>query len=305
MAGFCRNCGSPLGDEQTFCTKCGTRVPGAPSQAPAGAAPPASAAPPVPPPQPAATSAVQALPTPGAPAKGSPLIKILLVVAGVFVLFGAVGIAGLIYVGHRVHKKAVELGLTDSSGHHVSTLSGIDACSLLTKDDVSQAVRMEVVRAEASRGSSPGCVYSVAGDSADLTAKHLSQLTKQMSKDNKQEMTKSQQDAIEKMGQNFFRSTEAQQGSSLSEHAGETPILTFSIDDNAAPFQMKLNRGMLGQLGPMATSNIPDLGDEAFDVAGAVMMARKGDKLVRVMYMTCPCGRDDVLPLVRKIVLGL
>jgi zinc-ribbon domain len=302
VAAFCTNCGSPLSEGQAFCAKCGARIAGPTAPASAGAAGPLPSASPVVAAQPTPPSPAQTVSATSAPTKGSPLMKILLAVAVIFALFGAISIAGMIYVGHRVHKKMAALGL---NGNHVSTLTGIDACRLLSKDDVSQTIGMEVVRAEASSGGSPGCVYNVAGDPADMTAKHLSQLTKQMSKDNQQQMSKSQQDKAEDMAKNFFHGTEAAQGSSLSQHSGEAPVLTFSIDDNAAPFQMKLNKGMLGQLGPLATANIPDLGDEAFDVAGAVMLVRKGDKLVRVMYMTCPCSRDDVVPLMRKVVAGL
>ena len=91
----------------------------------------------------------------------------------------------------------------------------------------------------------------------------------------------------------------------LDQNPGEAPVLSFEVDGNAAVFQMKLNRGMLAQVGPLATKNIPDLGDEAFDMSGAILMFRKGDRLVRIMYTTCPCGRDDVIGLAKKIASGL
>ena len=72
-------------------------------------------------------------------------------------------------------------------------------------------------------------------------------------------------------------------------------MISFSIDNNAAPLQMKLNRAALGHVGPVGLQAIPDLGDEAFDAYGAMMFVRKGDKLVRIMYMSCPCGTADVL----------
>jgi hypothetical protein len=36
-----------------------------------------------------------------------------------------------------------------------------------------------------------------------------------------------------------------------------------------------------------------------------MIFARKGHKLVRVMYMTCPCGTAAVEPLVEKIADAL
>jgi hypothetical protein len=57
---------------------------------------------------------------------------------------------------------------------------------------------------------------------------------------------------------------------------------------------------VLGGLGPSAT-DLPGIGDEAFDIAGASMMFRKGDKMVRIMYSTCPCGLENIKPLAKKL----
>ena len=67
-------------------------------------------------------------------------------------------------------------------------------------------------------------------------------------------------------------------------------VIGFGFDGNAA-----------ADIGPAAVA----LGDEAFDAYGAMIFVRKGDKLVRIMYMECPCGPEDVVPLAQKIVAGL
>src|SRR6202012_2667817 len=178
MAGFCRNCGSPLADGQGFCSKCGTRTGNAPANA---AAPPASApqlgAPPV-----YATPPVQAVPVAAAPrpAGGGPLGKKLIGVVILIVAFGAFASIAAIYIAHRVHEKATEMGLTRSdSERRVSDaeMRRIDACALLPKSAVSAAVHMDVVRAE-NDNSDPGCAYSVMGDPADVTAKHIGAMHK-------------------------------------------------------------------------------------------------------------------------------
>lgn len=318
MAGFCRNCGSPLGDGQAFCVKCGTRVGEAAGQAPAPAVPTqtpvaAGASQPSPgtpaaPPQAVAPEVAAGGAAPAA-AKGSPLATILLIVVLVLVFFGAVGIAGVLYVGYRVRQKAHELGLSLPSAEerrqHVSTLGGIDACALLSKDEVSRAIGMEVVRAEADHGGSPGCAYSVQGDAGDLTTKHAIRMSQELSKGNQQAMTKSQQDTIENIGKTLFHGMATAKDSGLNEHPGETPVFSFVINDDAVQFQMKVDRATFSRIGPVGAADIPDLGDEAFDAAGAMLLVRKGDKLVRVMYMQCPCVKDDILPLVRKVVSGL
>jgi hypothetical protein len=294
MAGFCRNCGSPLADGQGFCVKCGTRV-GEGAQPVAGAAPPPPASPPA---SPAAYSAAQSVP----PAKsgGNALVKILIAVVVVFVVFGAIAFGAILYIGHRVHEKAQEMGLTRSPEERRESraaLRRIDGCSLLSKADVGQAVKMEIVRAESSDRDNPGCTYSVMGDAADLTSKHLTAL-------HRGELNKSQQDMVENFGKSILRSSNSQSGSTASEHPGEAPVFAFSIDDNAQ-LQMRLSKATLGNIPGGGNATISDLGDEAFDAAGAILFVRKGDKIVRIIYMTCPCNRDDVLPLARTIVGAL
>jgi hypothetical protein len=302
MAGFCRNCGTAFGDGEAFCKKCGTPVTGAPTRAAAASpAAPAPVAAGVPVTRVAAPVAV-GVPAASTPSKGSsPLVKILLVVVIVFFLCGAIGIASLVYIGYRVKQKANELGLhvpsRQESTEQAAELRSLDGCSLLSKADVSAAVGMTVVRAEPISGDTPGCTYSVMGDSADMTAKHVGQM-------HKGEMNKQQQDMVEGFGRSIFQNAESAPGASPSEHPGEAPVLSFSIDTNNADFQMKLNRATLGRLGP-GTVTVANLGDDAFDAYGAMLMIRKGDKLIRVMYMMCPCVTNDVVPLMKNVVAKL
>jgi uncharacterized Zn finger protein (UPF0148 family) len=297
MAGFCRNCGSPLADGQAFCVKCGTRI-GDVSQPSAAVPPSASTVPP--PPAPTAYAAPMQTQAPVAPSKTSPLVKILIAVVLIFVAFGVMGVAAMMYIGHRIHQKAQEFGLNRSPEEmreSQAALRSIDGCALLSKADVTQAVKMDVVRAEPTDGN-PGCTYSVSGDAADMTAKHISALRKN-------DLNKSQQESVENFGKTIFHGAGSESNSNVAEHPGEAPVFSFSIDNNAPQLQMRLYRATLGRVGPSVAPDIPNLGDEAFDGAGAMLFVRKGDKVVRIMYMTCPCGLDDVLPLARKIVDGL
>lgn len=294
MAGFCRNCGSPLADGQGFCVKCGTRV-GDVSQ-------PAAEAP-APPPLTQGNPVAYSAPTQTAPpakSGSSALVKILIAVVLIFVVFGAIAFGAILYIGHRVHEKAQELGLTNSPEERRASreaLRRIDGCSLLSKADVSQAVKMDVVRAESPGGDTPGCTYSVMGDAADLTSKHLTAL-------HRGELNKSQQDMVENFGKSILHGSNSESSGGSSEHPGEAPVFAFSIDTNAQ-LQMRLSKATLGNLPGGGGATISDLGDEAFDAAGAMLFVRKGDKIVRIMYMTCPCNRDDILPLARTIVGNL
>jgi hypothetical protein len=229
----------------------------------------------------------------------SPVVKILIAIVIIFVALGAFASVAMIYIGHRVHEKARELGLTHTDAERRvsdAELQRIDGCSLLPKSMVSSAVKLDVVRAENPGGGNPGCAYDVMGDPADLTARHMSAM-------HKGELNKSQQDMMENFAKGVFKSGDANQ--SPSDHPGEAPVLTYSIDNNAAQLQMRLNKAALGQIGPVGLQAVPDLGDEAFDAYGAMLFVRKGDKLVRIMYSECPCALADILPLAKRIADGL
>jgi len=305
MAGFCRNCGSPLDDGQGFCAKCGTPASGPPVRptAPSSSAPfsaPRPQAPPQAAPQPRPSAPAAAAPAAAAaPSKsGGTLVKVLLIFLVVIFIFGAVAVAGLWYVAHRVNQKVHEIGLDDlsaaSNANRGPALAGIDPCSLVSKADVSQAAKVEVIRAEAEAGSEPGCVYNVQGDISDLVAKHASLLHREAT-------TEAQRQQFESVAKGLFQGMNTEQSGAASKHPGEAPVFIFSVTNGGAKAQMSLSRMTLGHLGGGMVT-IPDLGDDNLDIGGAVMLVRKGDKLIRVMYMMCPCATDDVVPLVKKLV---
>jgi zinc-ribbon domain len=304
MAGFCRNCGSPLDDGQGFCTRCGTPASGPPVRSSA-APPPGSSVPPaqrpqaVPQPGPQSpTSAPQAAGAP--PAKsGNTLVKVLLVFVAAIFLFGVLGIAGIWYVAHRAKQKIHEMGLDDLSTatneHRGPALGGTNPCSLLSKEDVAQAVKMDVVRSERPEGSDAGCEYSVMGNYVDLIAKHASLLQKEQTNESQKQM-------METFAKAVGHSNDSQQ--SVPRHPGESPAFMFSVDNNSAAAQMSLSRATFGRMGPAFTP-IPSLGDDAFDIANGIIMVRKGNTIIRIIYMMCPCTTDDVVPLARKIVSNM
>jgi hypothetical protein len=299
MAGFCRNCGSPLDDGQGFCARCGTPASGPPvrSTAPSSSAPSSA-----PRPQPPPGAAPQPRPPAPAPSKsGSTLVKVLLIFLVVIFIFGAAGIAGIWYVAHRVKQKVHEIGLddlsTESNADRGPALGGIDPCSLLAQADVGQAAKVQVIRAEADSGSEPGCVYSVRGDISDLVAKHASRLHREAT-------TEAQRQQFESVAKGLFQGMDTEQSGSASRHPGEAPVFTFSVTNSGAKAQMNLSRMAFGRLGGGVVT-IPDLGDDNLDIGGAMMLVRKGDKLIRVMYMMCPCATDDVVPLVKKLIANM
>jgi hypothetical protein len=227
----------------------------------------------------------------------------VLIVVGVIFVFGAIGIAGVVYVGYRAKQKLREMGLSSEHMHqHRADALGrpVDGCKWLSKEDVSAAIGMTVVRAESTTGADVGCSYSVMGEVTELTMKHAMQLNKAQTK----EMSKQDQEKMQEFGKTILGGA-AGPGAGNSEHPGEVVVMALGVDENAAQFQMKLNRGMLNGLGPMATQNVPDLGDEAFAAAGSMLFVRKGESLLRMTYTQCPCGTDEMIPLARKVAGAL
>ncbi len=340
MANFCNKCGAPS-DGGPFCGRCGASLNAAPTaqpQPPVQPPPPPPTQPafqPVAPqpvafqpvpiqaqPQPAAFQpvAVQAQPQAGVQAvtvkKGSPLLKIVVVVLAILFVVGAAAIGGVYYIYYRVKEKVAEVKSEvlngdssttsrSSSGTPGSGTSGAsgtqgasgnsasnDACKLLSKEDVGKAIGVEIVSTESNNDD--GCSYWAVGTSADMTAKHISQMVASKGAD-----AKSQQ-MIQQFAGGMGKVFQSEKPGDSPDKDGKVPVLSFSIDTNAAEMQMKLNRSVLGRLGP-PDPPIEGVGDDAFSASDGMMFVRKGDKLIRFMYTMCPCNNDAIKPLAKEL----
>ncbi len=333
MANFCNKCGSPISG--VFCNKCGTRAATTPApQAVIAPDPPAAAtrfcngcgspvtgafcrkcgadtraaasplAPPIAPPAPS----VSTMPAPAssAPAKGSPLVKILVGFVVVVIVLGALAAGGVYYVVYRVKKKVHEVAaeipggssiLNSSSDSGSSSGSGSnggvsgDVCRFLSKEEVGHAIGVEIL---ATTTADSGCSYLAKGDSGSMTAKHMSAMMGAKGADAKT------QQMIQGLTGGMFKAMQSDKHEATSDANGNVPVFMFSIDTNSADTQMQLNQKVLGGLGP-GQQEIMNIGDQAFDEAGAMMMVRKGDKLIRIMYSMCPCSVENIKPLAKKL----
>ena len=151
MAGFCTKCGSALRDDVRFCLQCGAPVgsPPAPPQGPVHAAP-------------AGVQAAGA--APGiAPAKsGSTAVKIIVGLLAFFALLTVMAIGSCVYFSYRVRKKARELSQTyryetTQSATSRPAAAARDVCSLVTKEEVSEALGTTMSEAPAGTSS---CEYT-------------------------------------------------------------------------------------------------------------------------------------------------
>jgi hypothetical protein len=187
-------------------------------------------------------------------------------------------------------------GSGDSGSGGSGSNGGIegDACRLLSKDEVSRAIGVGIVATENTDG---GCSYLAQGTSADMTARHMAAMLGARGADTKtQKMIETFTGGIGQMVQSEGHDTGMDKN-------GNVPVFIFTVDNNSAETQMRLNAKLLGELG--GQQGTPGIGDQAFDEAGAMMMVRKGDKLIRIMYSTCPCATDAVKPLAKKIANAL
>jgi len=262
------------------------------------------------------------MPAQPAPTKGSPLTKILIGFAVVVITVGALAAGGVYYVVYRVkqkvHEVARDAGLGSSSENNSGSGGGImgsiskmvsgsghsssgdsdsnggisgDPCRLLSKEEVGRAVGVEIVATESTDG---GCSYLAQGNSGDMTAKHMAAMLGKQGVDAKTQQT------VQNLSGAFFKAFQSDDHDPGADKNGNVPVFGFSVDNHAAEAQMRLNAKVLGGLGP-GQQGIPGIGDQAMDESGAMMMVRKGDKLIRIMYSTCPCSVDAIKPLARML----
>jgi hypothetical protein len=318
MSKFCGTCGAPITDGAKFCGGCGASTQQVTSPAPTPEFQPV--------PQPIAMpSTAPAMVTPAAKSS-SPWLKILIVVLIVIFAVGAMAVGGAIYLAHKVSQKAQEykrevLGETapassTASGDRTSAASAPrtdaatspassaapsgfagDACRLLSKEDVSNAVGIAIVDTASTDG---GCSYFAKGKSVDMTAKHATAMVSA-----KANIDKKSQGMLEQFASAVGNSRPANEVSENDRADGTTVVFGFGIDTNNAEDQMRLNSKMLGFGGIGGIDTIDGIGDEAFSKADSMMFVRKGDKLIRIMYMTCPCATEAVKPLAKEIAANL
>lgn len=244
MANFCVKCGASLSGGP-FCVKCGADMRKTAE-----------------PPQPQTPQLVsqmqppQAVPSPSSVStkqEMSTLAKLGIAAVAIIFVVGAAGAVGVYYVAHRVSQKIHQAaggilgsdsgsgtasygkgsGLGESeSGRSVESGTMGDVCRLLSKQDVSKAVRVEIVRTESKDN---GCSYIAKGTQQDMTAKHLRAMVADKGADKKT------QEIAEKFAGGMMNMFQAEKPASELDTSGEVPVFVFSLDQHGAEEQMRLN----------------------------------------------------------------
>ena len=167
-----------------------------------------------------------------------------------------------------------------------------DVCRLLSKEDVSKAIGVEIVRTESEDN---GCSYIAKGTQADMTAKHV---TAMMAREAR---TRRHSNIAKNLPEVCSRCSRQK---SLNPNRTLLEKCRYSISQSinrrrrtdAPQCQGSGNRGY---------ARIPGIGDQAFVSADGMIMVRKGKSLIRIMFITCPCGVEQVKPLAKQIADAL
>jgi hypothetical protein len=303
MAKFCTKCGAAL--TGVFCVKCGADMRQSPTPASQSITQNAGTIAPEAAPAPPSLAAVS--PSTSTNKKMSPLAK--LGIAAVVIIFvgGALAIGGVYYVAHRVSQKIHEeaggllgssSGSDNSSSDHSSSDSSDnslgDVCRFLSKDDVSKAIGVEIIR---TKSEDNRCSYIAKGDQADVMSKHATAMAASRGADKKT------QQMLQQFAGGMFKGFQNERPQSEQDKSGEVMVFSFSVDQHSAEAQMRLNAKTFSIIGD--TQGLPGIGDQAFVTADGMILVRKGNKLVRIIYLTCPCGTEAVKPLAKEIADAL
>ncbi|MGA8089319.1 MAG: zinc ribbon domain-containing protein [Terracidiphilus sp.] len=333
MSKFCGTCGSPLNDGQKFCGKCGS-INSPAQQAPAAAPQPSTL-----PPPPAYTPVAQPQPIAAAsqaPTQSNALLKAG--IAAVLIIFvgGAAALGAVYYVVHKVKEKVQAVrhqvegdnpnpapgGLASmiqkaassaaSSDDPSSGFKG-DPCRFLSKEDVSKAVGIEIIRAQAQ---DTACSYIAKGDPADMVSKHMTSMVTSQAKSNGSHPTADQTRMMQQITGAFFKQQEASDKSLSKEAAtGEVLILAVSFSAGNAELEMKMNRMAFNHISgtnargtttdQVATGDVDGIGDDAYEMGGTGLIFRKGQTVVHMMFPECPCDANAIKPLAANIAKQL
>jgi hypothetical protein len=130
-----------------------------------------------------------------------------------------------------------------------------------------------------------------------MLAKHATAMTASRGADKKT------QQMLQTFAGGMFKEFQSERPPSEQGTPGEVLVFNFSVDQHAADEQMSLNTKGLAVLGDQ--QSLPGIGDQAFTSSDGMIMVRKGNKLLRIMYVTCPCGTEQVKPLAKEIADAL
>ena len=307
---FCQSCGAQVAG--AFCTKCGAPA----SQPSPPSAPPPAYTPPTPPPQ-DASPPQYAQPLPPAAKSGAEL-KILFVVLVILGLMGVLAIGGVWFAWHKVKQAASNNGidLNSFSETRRGPARRLDACELLTKEDLSQILNLNIERVESTGRSTHSTCRYYSSAAQQRASDEAAAAMKKLQEETKTGNSKADQSAVINDFGNVVRGIAGAAGPAVGETNGL--LLTIGVDSENAKAAMagfKLGVGLTGAIvmkgadpegKAMMREEVKGVGDEA--ISGALLslfMFRKGDVSVQLDARLLPGGRDAQIAIAKRIISKL
>lgn len=300
MAGFCVNCGTPL--TGAFCNNCGARA-----VSPSAASPvQPSAQPPVVPYT--AVPVTQTPPTPQvvAPAKGSGLGKVLLIVGGVLVLLFVIGISaamyGVYWVKHKV--SSYTSAVTGGSSAPIKVVETGNSCRLLSTAELQKVLGVAIEKsAEIMENSTPGCAYFTNQEAfSQLQRMAAEQARRQTEEVNNRPGPKP--DNLPALMKDANQLEGVVKTLAMTQPVQDGKVFSFTVQSN---FGQDSWSGMrLTESAVPGFEEVPGVGDHAMIGAfGHAFYILKGDKMIYMDMTTVPDARTRGAQLGRKIMANL
>ena len=248
---------------------------------------------------PQTSGAAPVSPAAGAPQAGKSggFPKVLLIIGGVVVLFGALAVAGLLYTGYRI-KKAVQetasesgldLGALAQQGKELP--AGFDPCEHLSSEEAAEILGVAMERSERQANV---CNYYARAVSDQEKQERVGEAFKKL-----QEQSQSKTEAGAAVEELTKTMVAAAAGSG-------TPLLVVTYDANGKSKMaaMKIAVGAVG--GKDTLQAVSGLGDEAvFGPMNSILMVVHNGLGIELDLRQVPGGREKGIELARRIVGSL
>lgn len=237
-------------------------------------------------------------------------MKILFVVLAIIGVMGLLGVAGAWYAWHRAKQVVASKGIDLNSFTEVHQGRSYDACALLSKEDLSQILSLNVDRAEGNgKGTHSRCTYYSSG--AQERAQEEAMAAKKKIEEESKAGGALDAQKLQDIGK-LVRGITGAAGAS-----GDAPMLSIEIssgDGKAVMTAFKLAMGLTGAAmtgtGPNGTNlaheEVKGVGDEAmFGPMLSISMFRQGDVAVQLDGRMLPGGREAQLAIAKHILSKL
>jgi hypothetical protein len=295
MANFCGSCGSPIGETSGFCGNCGAQAGHVPQ--------PAVAAPLV----------------PAARASGSGL-KIVLIGLAVLMVLGVISVAGVYFTARRYVKIAenvtgVKAADVVSSIHAAATRSNEgsrqsqrDGCLLLTKEEASAILGLEVIRVDgkpSERESGEHCDFFV---KPQTNEQNLDKFQAAANAVNSQPDAASKPDQLPESAMDAIKTMH--RGVIEGATNGEAPYFGFVVErENGkiafSAFQMADRLSGVSAISDKASEPL-NVGDQAgLGIGDSRLCVVKGSSAITLDLSQVTGGRTKGVELARKILSRL